>query len=1004
MKRVSKYIVKSLLILVLLAGMAAMAGISWLKSEPRVLPGITQNLTRIIEMQGWPVKVSFGRVATRWEEWRTPLMVQIEDLSVESNDGKVSLTVPRSVVAFRMLPLLRGRIIFKHIALDSPKIVVHLEEETAVPLPAPAAAETPGWLDDWHNAFAAPGYRMALEKIFRIVEKPSRLPIRAVSAKNLELELHTTSGPRVYQQEAFLFKLVRNREGNEIRLALKRAGSSLEFQLMEDTEKTLWAKLTFDNFSTDWLKDIDQDYNWYANLGLYFDGELSGLLRRDGLIESATLGLASNELSSLPFSLSADIKNEGDMGENRNVPSVQLRIDLRGMPVDKIAGYWPLDAAVDARDWVTQNLSKGTVNSATAEISLPPESFINGVLPVDGVKAEVRFEETDALYMEGMPPLTQLRGTAFFTRDTMRVEVAEGRLKESKLSKGTLYIPNLGGVEVERMDIEGETEGPAKNLAMFYDVQQQKLGKKPEFDGQKLEGNAKTKFSVHLPLLLDLPFAEVKYAVEGTLSGLSHPQIAKGIAMTDGDLKLSIKDNVNAITGSATLNGAPADLEYITDAREKREYNSSLAVVSRATLKEFSTLGFPQVEGIDGPVLLDYKQRDLTNGLTVATSQLTLDEASISMADFGVTKPAGEPLVLKLGLEGKGTPVLKSIEATGKTINAKGTASMTPQSELKELVFDNLRVGETIGKVRVNHDGGIYNVLLNMEKIDARPFLADTGKKPEKPDEKKDGPSYSVKGRSKQILMAGGEIFYDVSGEMACNPIECTRAKLDAKTGDRKGFALSITPGKTEKLFTASASNAGAVMRGLDVIGDMQGGILSARAVADATKPGAAYVGSVIIKDFRIVKAPVLAKLLSVASFTGIIDALNGKGVGFNKLDGRGSYQKDTWQIESMKMSGSAIGILASGYVDTNASEMKMNGTLIPAYALNSAIGQVPLLGNILGKGVLATSFSISGPLADPKTEVYPLSTIAPGIVSDFMREIGILPSGKTPRPQPKKN
>jgi hypothetical protein len=129
---------------------------------------------------------------------------------------------------------------------------------------------------------------------------------------------------------------------------------------------------------------------------------------------------------------------------------------------------------------------------------------------------------------------------------------------------------------------------------------------------------------------------------------------------------------------------------------------------------------------------------------------------------------------------------------------------------------------------------------------------------------------------------------------------------------------------------------------------------------------------------------------------------LNGNGIAFTKLDGRYTYGAKTYQLNDFKLYGASIGILVNGYANLKDSVIKLSGTLIPAYAINNAIGKVPIVGQLLGDGVFATSFSVDGKLDNPDTKVYPLSTIAPGILSDFMRGLGALPAEKVKQQPPK--
>ncbi|MBI2586475.1 MAG: hypothetical protein HYW28_11510, partial [Rhodospirillales bacterium] len=62
-----------------------------------------------------------------------------------------------------------------------------------------------------------------------------------------------------------------------------------------------------------------------------------------------------------------------------------------------------------------------------------------------------------------------------------------------------------------------------------------------------------------------------------------------------------------------------------------------------------------------------------------------------------------------------------------------------------------------------------------------------------------------------------------------------------------------------------------------------------------------------------------------------------------------------------------------------------INGTVVPAYAINSALGRLPVIGDIFtggekGGGVFAANFAMSGPTTDPKVTVNPLSALTPGI------------------------
>ncbi len=62
----------------------------------------------------------------------------------------------------------------------------------------------------------------------------------------------------------------------------------------------------------------------------------------------------------------------------------------------------------------------------------------------------------------------------------------------------------------------------------------------------------------------------------------------------------------------------------------------------------------------------------------------------------------------------------------------------------------------------------------------------------------------------------------------------------------------------------------------------------------------------------------------------------------------------------------------------------------MPAYALNSALGRIPLIGRLFsperGGGLVAVDYGVSGALADPSVTVNPLSALTPGFLRGLFK------------------
>ncbi len=89
-------------------------------------------------------------------------------------------------------------------------------------------------------------------------------------------------------------------------------------------------------------------------------------------------------------------------------------------------------------------------------------------------------------------------------------------------------------------------------------------------------------------------------------------------------------------------------------------------------------------------------------------------------------------------------------------------------------------------------------------------------------------------------------------------------------------------------------------------------------------------------------------------------------------------------RIGDALVQGPEIGASAQGIIRKADLAMDIGGTIIPAYAINSAISGVPLVGDILtggkGQGVFGLNFALQGSMNQPRFLVNPVSAIAPGI------------------------
>jgi hypothetical protein len=142
------------------------------------------------------------------------------------------------------------------------------------------------------------------------------------------------------------------------------------------------------------------------------------------------------------------------------------------------------------------------------------------------------------------------------------------------------------------------------------------------------------------------------------------------------------------------------------------------------------------------------------------------------------------------------------------------------------------------------------------------------------------------------------------------------------------------------------------------------------------------------IENFKVINAPGIVKLLSLADLGGLADLAEGEGLSFDVLEIKMEKNKNILKINEILALGPSISVLMDGY--QNSTVTSLRGTLVPAKTLNKMISKIPVLGDIIipkeaGEGLFGISFKIKGPAGDIKTTINPIRTITPRFIQKII-------------------
>ena len=223
-------------------------------------------------------------------------------------------------------------------------------------------------------------------------------------------------------------------------------------------------------------------------------------------------------------------------------------------------------------------------------------------------------------------------------------------------------------------------------------------------------------------------------------------------------------------------------------------------------------------------------------------------------------------------------------------------------------------------------------------------------------------------------------------------------ARIDARfvNGRQLNLRADSTAGKHALTFLSD--DLGSTLSLLDVTNNIVGGRVTVTGqVSDATGNRIAH-GHIEGENYSLVRAPAFARILSLASLSGVGSMLSGSGIPFTTLRGDFDYSGNHLVVENILAYGGAIGVTANGLIQLSQDRLDLRGTIVPAYSLNSIIGNIPLIGSWLlggeGQGLFAANYRATGSAADPQVWVNPLSALTPGFLRRLLQpNFGIPPT-----------
>ena len=658
----------------------------------------------------------------------------------------------------------------------------------------------------------------------------------------------------------------------------------------------------------------------------------------------------------------------------------------------ELPALWPKAMGVHIRPWLTQNLTAGTARNGRLTVTVRANGDGSGA-KLTAATASLLGDDVTIHWLRPVPPIEHAQAVlTLLTPDVLEISIPTARQGAGQLSKGLVRITGLSAKDQDLALSADVSAGVPELLTLLRHPRLNLLSRKP-LNVQRPAGALAGTLEVTLPLEHDLAFEAVGIHAKGRLTGLRLGGLVAGRDLDRGDVAIDVTPQALHASGQAAVGNIPAAVTVDMDFRD----GGPAQIVQQATAEGQATAAQLAAAGLDFTGIVGAGQAGLVASYAArrdgeATVAVKADLRNAALALAGWSKAPGQPATASASLliRNERLQGIRELQAQGPGLEVRGRAEMVGGRPL-HLILDTIHIGPTRARgeirlppstqepIRATLQGTVLDLSAQLER---KPPTRPAGAREEP------GTPFVADVRFDKVLLSGERSIGAVTAHAENDGRRLT--VLHVQSTGREQVRLDVVPRGNGRAVTLRAADAGGLARALDVIDTVDGGTLALDGQYDDTQPDPPLSGTVTMAGFHVREAPGVGKLLQALTVYGIGEAMSGPGLSFSQLTAPFRWHGGVLTVEDARAFSASLGLTAAGRIDTRAKTVDLKGTVVPAYALNSALGRIPVIGGLFsaerGGGLVAVNYGYRGPLANPTVVVNPLSALTPGFLRGLFK------------------
>lgn len=691
-----------------------------------------------------------------------------------------------------------------------------------------------------------------------------------------------------------------------------------------------------------------------------------------------------------------------EAGQDFSPEALRVKMDVDGvMSSADLLSLWPVPFADGARRWVAGSVKEGHLRNFKVDMNMGPEAFAAGRLKNEDLRLTFDVDGAEVKYIRTMPSVTKAVGSGVLQGNRFDFNIQEGWVGDIGFTGGHVEIPLLwpyGGDFT--IDLLGQ--GSVIDMLHLINYKPFEFADRYGVDPESFAGTGKVHMTITRPLLVHFDQSRIRYAAKGQFSDVTVPFSIGTLGMHDGELILDVDRTGMEVSGPVKIGAWDAELNW-KEIFDEGATPTQYTLQGRLGRDGFDSFGIGFREYFSGDVDVSVKAEGRGVNISKADVKADLLNTYVQIGSYW-GKDIGEAAILdfQLSRSDDGAFMLENVKAEAEGMSMAGHLSLEPDLRLKFLELARIQIEDVMDgrlSARLNTAQEAIDIDIKGEHFDISPFVAaaintqtlNTSDATSSGDTTGFTLPLNLNADVEQLDLAEGYSLENAEVSLRSRPTGVLDSHVTGQV-DTGELLISLQskgdkPGRELTVDIPDASAAAQSFLGLD---NMLGGRLQLGATLPALGEKGAINGRLSVEEFTLVEAPILTRILSLASLQGLAELLGGTGLSFDVLDIPFSWHEGVLSVRQARASGAALGLTGNGDLDLRAQEVDLDGVLIPAYNTNAMLGNLPVIGGILGgkddEGVLALNYAVRGPFNRSQVNVNPLSALTPGFIRDIFQ------------------